>query len=262
MKIDIESNIRFDRIEDASHSFLGAEPFNNCVVDGFFSDKLAYELENEFPNLDDPLWREYNNPLEDKKACNDWEKFKPITYQVFQYLISSEFICRIEKYLRTPRLYPDYGLSGGGWHAHGRGGKSNVHLDYSIHPKLGLERRINLLVYLNSSWKAEWGGALSFWNQRHDQKKPGKPITTIVPEFNRAVFFDTSQDSWHGLPEPMLCPDGETRRSIAVYYLTDPSPDVEQRGKALFAPYGDQENDPKILELIKRRSNVNTASTT
>jgi Rps23 Pro-64 3,4-dihydroxylase Tpa1-like proline 4-hydroxylase len=36
--------------------------------------------------------------------------------------------------------------------------KLNVHLDYSIHPKLGLERRLNLVLYITSGWKPEWGG--------------------------------------------------------------------------------------------------------
>lgn len=260
MKFDIPKNINFDRFEKAAKSFKGADPFDHCVIDGFFSDEMALALEKEFPNMDDPLWRGYHSPLEDKKVCNDWEKFKPLTYQVFNYLISREFINAVERLLGISPLYADPGLSGGGWHAHGRGGKNNVHLDYSIHPKLELERRVNLLVYMNSKWVPDWGGVLSLWDQKEGERKPGNLIKEVVPQFNRAVLFDTTQDSWHGLPKPIVCPEGESRRSMAVYYLTDPKKDAEQRGKALFAPYGDQENDPEILELIRRRSSIDTAA--
>jgi hypothetical protein len=49
------------------------------------------------------------------------------------------------------------------------------------------------------------------------------------------------------------------RKSIAVYYLSEPRPEAAQRGKALFAPHAEQKNDPAVLELIKKRSQVATA---
>jgi hypothetical protein len=47
-------------------------------------------------------------------------------------------------------LYPDPGLHGGGWHMHGAGGNLNPHLDYSIHPKSGLMRKLNIIIYLSN----------------------------------------------------------------------------------------------------------------
>src|SRR6202021_265685 len=65
--------------------------------------------------------------------------------------------------------------------------------------------------------------------------------------------------SWHGLPEPVTCPPHMARNSLAVYYLCEPRSDAADRGRALYAPHGDQANDPKILELIKLRSQVTTS---
>lgn len=45
----------------------------------------------------------------------------------------------------------------------------------------------------------------------------------------------------------------------AVYYLTEPRAGAAERGKALFAPHGEQKNGPAVLELIKKRSQVATA---
>ena len=78
--------------------------------------------------------------------------------------------------------------------------------------------------------------------------------------FNRAVIFDTSRNSWHGLPDPVTCPIQTPRNSIAVYYMSKPRTSAAERGRALYAPYGDQANDPEVLDLIKKRSQVSTSS--
>jgi hypothetical protein len=76
----------------------------------------------------------------------------------------------------------------------------------------------------------------------------------VENRFNRAVLFDTTQQSWHGLPENLTCPDDTFRRSMAVYYLTDPEENADPRNRAIFVPYKDQANDPEIVEMIKQRS--------
>ena len=88
-------------------------------------------------------------------------------------------------------------------------------------------------------------------------------MKTISPKFNRAVLFDTTQNSWHGLPDPIQCPEEEYRKSIAIYYLCDLPPNISKRGRALFSPNEDQKNDEEVLNLIKSRSiikNVNKVS--
>ncbi len=82
-----------------------------------------------------------------------------------------------------------------------------------------------------------------------------------MPKFNRAVFFDTTMNSWHGLCEEISCPKNEYRKSIALYYLTPPPANANKRGKALFHPTQDQLGDRSIEELINTRANTKTAST-
>ena len=73
------------------------------------------------------------------------------------------------------------------------------------------------------------------------------------------MLFDTTQYSWHGLPQDLVCPPGIVRQSLAVYYVTEPATDASTRGKALFVPRADQKDNPEIMELIKMRSQVATA---
>lgn len=240
--------------------FLEAEPFNHIIIDNFWTDEVAEVLANDYPDYDSSVWHaHYHNAIEDKKACNHWDKFPATTYRAFSYLNSTEFLDIIQAITGQDTVIPDVGLHGGGWHCHHKGGKLNIHLDYSIHPKLQLERHYNLIVYMTKDWNPDWRGGLELWS--NGSTGPGELITTVENRFNRAVLFDTTQSSWHGLPDDLTCPEGIYRRSMAVYYLTEPAQDADPRGKALFAPHGDQVNDPAVLELIKQRSNVATAET-
>ena len=88
-----------------------------------------------------------------------------------------------------------------------------------------------------------------------------KKIETIVPPFyNRAIFFDTSMHSWHGLYNIVNSPENEYRQSLAIYYLTTPPENVDMRGKALFAPTDDQKGNKDIEKLIEKRAKVESAA--
>ena len=237
-------------------------PFDHCVIDNFFDKRTANKLEEEFPSFNSESWHIYDNALEIKKTCNNWNAFPPTTYQVFNYLNSEEFTSLISKKIfKNKKLFSDIGLNGGGWHIHKSGGKLNPHLDYSLHPKIGLQRKLNIIIYLNSKWEESWGGHLGFWGNE-SKKKPGKIEKKFLPKFNRAILFDTTQNSWHGLPEPVCSPENEYRKSLAVYYLCTPPKNISKRGKALFAPTQNQESDQTVLKLIKERSSTSKAKRT
>jgi Rps23 Pro-64 3,4-dihydroxylase Tpa1-like proline 4-hydroxylase len=228
-------------------------PFYYQVIDNFFNQEQAKTISKEFPEYNSDIWYCYNNPLENKKTCNNWYQFGPETYKTLTMLNSKEFIRQLQKITGIPKLYPDIGLHGGGLHIHGTGGKLNVHLDYSIHPKLKLQRKLNLIIYLEEDWNPEWGGNLELWSHNKEKNRPDKRFATIDNVFNRAVLFDTTKNSWHGFPDPLTCPEGKYRKSLAVYYLTDPPEGTDPRPRALYAPTKEQENNPEILKLIEER---------
>ena len=228
-------------------------PYDHWVLDDFFPVDVARRLANEFPDYNEPNWHWYNNPLENKKAKNHWYEFPQLTYQIFSHLNSTEFIETIREITGIQTLYPDVGLHGGGWHMHSRGGKLNIHLDYVINPKLDLQRKLNLIVYLTEDWDTSWGGGLELWSHNEETNLPDKREVVIDNIFNRAILFDTTQNSWHGLPQPITCPEGTYRKSIAVYYMTDLPEDTNQRKRALYAPTKEQANDSEVLDFIKER---------
>jgi len=229
------------------------EPFDYFIIDNFLDHNLALKISEQFPSFDSPSWYVYDNPLEVKKTINTWYNFPPETYQLLQRLNSRNFLLNLEKITGTKNLIADLGLHGGGWHIHGNKGKLNVHLDYALHPKLELLRKYNLILYLSPEWKQEWGGNLEFWSHNKETNLPKQKITSIECKFNRAVIFDASKNSWHGFNDPINCPEGHYRKSIAAYYHTEPTQDVENRRRALYSPSKEQENNEEILKLIESR---------
>jgi hypothetical protein len=78
------------------------------------------------------------------------------------------------------------------------------------------------LIYLNRDWREEYGGHLELWNAAMTQCD-----VRVLPVFNRAVIFSTTDRSFHGHPDPLKCPEGMTRKSMALYYYSRGRPEEE-----------------------------------
>lgn len=242
-------------IEFIRNAPIETNPFNHLVIDDFFDANYAETLSTQFPDYENPLQYKYENPLEVKRAMNFWDRFPPETYNTFWTLCQQSFADLLGNKFHA-KLQADIGLNGAGWHMHGRGGKLNVHKDYSIHPKIYMQRKLNIIIYLSKDWNPEWGGCLEFWSHDAERDRPKEMIVKTGIKFNRAVIFDTTQNSWHGFYEPMTCPEGVYRKSLALYYVQTPDANADTRKKVLYAPSKDQENDASILAMINIRKGV------
>jgi Rps23 Pro-64 3,4-dihydroxylase Tpa1-like proline 4-hydroxylase len=119
-------------------------------------------------------------------------------------------------------VIPDPYYVGGGLHQIKPGGNLEVHADFNLHTKLKLDRRINVLVYMNKDWHEEYGGHFELWN-----KDMTAAEQKILPLFNRCAIFSTTSTSYHGHPTPLSCPPDRTRKSIATYYYSNGRPEEE-----------------------------------
>lgn len=246
--------------DEVKKQFQNTEPFNHVVIDDFFLPEVADTLSNEFPSYDDKTLGTYDNTFGLKKVKNSWEAFPKHTYQYFSFLGREYFLSMMRYMTDENELWLDHGLNGAGWHMHTTGGALNVHLDYNIHPKLGEQRKLNIIAYLNKDWQSEWGGALELWTHDFDTGKPKEIAKTVDNKFNRVVIFDTTQNSWHGFGNYLTCPEGKYRKSLAAYYVRPAPANADPRGKALFVAREDQKNDKDFETLAKKRASVETAS--
>jgi hypothetical protein len=185
---------------------LDPKPFPHAVVDGMWDADLLRVIADEFPDPADPRWVTYPDPKEFGKRAGGPVMWGPITQNLFDMVRSRWFVEQLEALTGVEPLTPDH--VGGGMHMTTEGGRLASHVDFNIHPDHpDLERRINLLVFLNENWDPEWGGSLLLGEHREVE---------VVPEFNRTVVFATSDVSWHGHPDPIV---GEhSRKSLACYY--------------------------------------------
>jgi hypothetical protein len=192
-------------------------------MDDFLPEQVLDDVLVEFPSPQGADWFAFDSPLERKLASNDGATMGPATRHLLGELNSGVFIDFLERLTGIEGLVPDPGFVGGGLHQIERGGHLKVHADFNRHPRTGLERRLNVLVYLNRDWKDEYGGAFELWNEDMTTSE-----AKVMPYFNRCVVFSTTSTSFHGHPEPLNCPEGETRKSIALYYYSKDRPAEEQ----------------------------------
>lgn len=223
-------------LESLAKQYASARPFPHVVIDNFLDDDFATQLKDHFPTPhENPqmTWHLYNNPIECKFACNNQSELPSPVATLFELYQSEEFLNLVRRLTSIPNLEQDPHLHGAGVHFHPTGGKLDMHLDYSIHPLSGKERRVNLILYLNDGWKESWGGHIDLYSADRDGEMNACEAR-VAPLFNRAVLFRTSDLSWHGLPDGVACPIGDGRKSIAVYYVTNPREDATVRYKADF----------------------------
>jgi len=204
--------------------YRAPQPFPHIVLDGLFDDELLGGVLREFPSPEAMRWNRFDNAREKKLGYFHAASAIPETIRrVLLELNAFETLLWLEQLTGIDGLIPDPYFGGGGLHQIEPGGFLKVHADFNVHPKLKLDRRLNLLVYLNENWREEYGGHLELW----DREARGC-VERILPTFNRTVVFSTSDTSFHGHPHPLQSPPGVTRKSISLYYYTAGRPDGER----------------------------------
>lgn len=204
--------------------YRSARPFPHAVVDEFLPEATANALLDEFPEPGSIEWgASYADERQLKLACEDTTLMGSATRQLILYLNSGEVLQFLEQLTGIHGLLPDPYLKGGGLHQSKPGGFLKVHADFNWYERLGLHRRLNLLLYLNPDWEEEYGGHLELWNREMTACEQ-----RILPVLNRCVVFSTTDDSFHGHPDPLRCPPDRTRKSIALYYYTSERPAEER----------------------------------
>ncbi|MHA4847743.1 2OG-Fe(II) oxygenase [Flavitalea antarctica] len=202
--------------------YLNAEPFPNIYFDNFFIPEKLKQVLEEFPDLTKKPDLKFNDPNEIKLASKGEYRFGETTKELMHYLNSQPFLEFLTILTGIEDLIPDPHFDGGGCHEIQPGGLLKIHADFNKHPKTKLDRRLNVLVYLNQDWKEEYGGHFELWDK--DMKESRKKI---LPLFNRMAMFSTTSNSYHGHPNPLRCPQDRTRKSLALYYYTNGRPEDE-----------------------------------
>lgn len=228
--LTIDSFLPLARMKEISVSgnaiYANAKPYPHIVLDNFFDPEIVEDVLKEFPDPNAIRWQRFDNANEIKLASATDASFGALTRLFFYHLNSSTFLEFLSRITGIDNLIPDPQFEGGGLHQIVRGGKLGVHADFNKHRIYGLDRRLNLLLYLNKDWREEYGGHLQLWD-----KDMTRCEARVAPLFNRVMVFGTTDFTYHGHPDPLQCPEGMSRKSLALYYFTNGRPAEEVSGE-------------------------------
>jgi len=195
---------------------IGADPFPHTVIDDFLPMDVVRYCQENFPGALGAQGAEFDRDQERfKRSFQPDELDNPVLRNMFYHFNSLPFIRMVERITGIKGLIPDPYFMGGGFHETRTGGHLSMHADFNHHKPLGLERRVNVLMYLNEEWQDGYGGELELWEGKMKECRQ-----RVVPLAGRCVMFNTTGDSWHGHPDPVAHPKDTPRRSIALYYYT------------------------------------------
>lgn len=219
-------DIEYDELMSlASHhkaDYQNNTPFPNFFFDSFFNEAFLSDVLDEFSEMGDAKDIKYKTPNEVKLASRGESRFGKKTKVFMHFLNSEPFLNFLSELTGIENLIPDPTYEGGGCHQIKPGGFLKVHADFNKHKATNLDRRLNVLVYLNKDWDESYGGHFELWNE--DMTKCEKKL---LPIFNRMAMFSTTDFSYHGHPDKLNCPEGRSRKSLALYYYTNGRPSSE-----------------------------------
>jgi hypothetical protein len=198
--------------KELASKYQAGLPFPHIVIDDFLPEAILEKCLAEFPHGTDDV---FNRDQERLKSSYNPDMLTQGLRTLFYSFNSRPFIQVLENITSIKGLIPDPYFLGAGFHEIKQGGHLSIHADFNHHKPMNLERRINVLIYLNKDWSEEYGGQLELWDEGMAKK-----YHSILPAFNRCVIFNTSSNSQHGNPEPVKHPLGVSRKSIALYYYT------------------------------------------
>lgn len=212
-----------DALAEKYHEqYANAKPFPHVMIDDFLPEEVLNKVLDEFPGSKQIDWISFDGDVQKKLGSKTEEQMGPFTRFLMYQLNSATFIKFLEKLTGIEGLIPDPHFWGGGLHQIKPNGFLKLHADFNFHPVLKVDRRINLLIYLNKDWEESYGGNLELWDRDITQCE-----AKIAPLFNRFVVFSTTDFSFHGHPQPLTCPPDRTRKSLALYYYSNGRPEEE-----------------------------------
>jgi Rps23 Pro-64 3,4-dihydroxylase Tpa1-like proline 4-hydroxylase len=235
-----------DLVDECRENYRTARPWPHLILDGLIDPTLIAAAEAQ--ELERALNLEIHRGNRMVKAESP-EVSGNAAKEILDSLLTPQFVSFVEKVTGIPCLIPDPTHAWAGFHVSPPGTSQALHRDFRLHPTNGLFHRVNVLVYLNSDWKEEYGGMLELWST-------GKEAfgQQVAPVAGRLVLFETTPYAYHGVPDPVRFPPGRARISLASYYYTDYPAPTDRREYIFYSPKRPQ--DPWYLNFRPPRDSL------
>ncbi len=251
---DIINRYYFDNVSALRNEFNQGIPYRHLIMDDFLDREFAESLYRHFPTVEqlDIHWKGLN---ENKYEGSEYTKFAPEFAILRDRLTSPDVYAFFSDISGIKDIFITPDSLGSGIHQGTNGSFLDIHIDFNIHTKLNVHRRLNLLIYLQKDWKDEYGGHLELWNADMTQC-----VKKVLPQFNRAVVFETSEISYHGYGK-ITVPEGVTRKSFFAYFYTREREGAAPYHDTIFKARPEEGTAKRIKTNIKEAIKNNVKST-
>jgi Rps23 Pro-64 3,4-dihydroxylase Tpa1-like proline 4-hydroxylase len=213
-----------------AEKYQSGKPYHHICIDNFLPMEVIEKVRADLVEMPEPV-TSFDAAQERLKSQYNPDRLPDYSRHLFQAFNSRAFILFLEEMTGIKGLIPDPYFIGAGIHKTLTGGHLDIHADFNLHKQMQVERRLNVLIYLNPEWKEEYGGSFEVW-----EKDMSRKVASFAPTENRMCCFSTGSDTFHGNPEPVNHPDGHPRQSIALYYYTATWDPTRKSHTTLFQP--------------------------
>jgi ubiquinone/menaquinone biosynthesis C-methylase UbiE len=209
----ITCNKQIDIINEDYTLSIYNSPWKHIIINNLFTDKLINKANSEIPDFDNIYWekaKHFLNEYTNKKEINNINLFPESIKQITNYLISNEFVNKLEKILGFDELIIDNNIYGGGLTISPKFTKLEKHIDFNFNSDINLYRAVNLILYFNDID----GGDFELYDNNLNIKK------IISPQQNKILIFASNNNTIHGFNEII----SENRKSLNLWYYTKIKP--------------------------------------
>ena len=141
--------------------YVSASPFPHIVIDNLLDPAVLRRVVDEFPGREKGRFSDAYSQL--KTGYTHGQIRSAYIQDLLNVLNSAPFVMFLQNLTGIRGLVTDAHYTGGGLHETARGGHLAVHADFNIHPHTKLQRRLNLILFLNDDWEESWAAR---WNRR------------------------------------------------------------------------------------------------
>lgn len=217
MNIINHLNNNFNNYLELNDKFVGTPPYPMITLDNFLPLETVKALETECNSIPTQHWTTFTRRGSHMIECNNLE-VAPAAFDFVNQMNSQLGMKWLTNVTGITDLIPDPYLIGGGYSRSFTGDSLKIHTDFNWNDKIKMHRMLSLIVYLNSDWKEEYGGALQFKDFNNTNT-----IQSIPTMYNRAVIWRYHKKGFHGFPDPIQCPPVMSRNTFRLFYYVSNS---------------------------------------
>lgn len=212
-------NPKHFNLSKRKEEFFTKKPFPYLVLDDFleknFFDKISKKTLNNNYSISEG--KSFNSEIESNKTISLNESLPKDITEITNILNSKIWLEKLKSLTDINSLQAtDVGNTLlANYHEMGSDGFLGSHVDHSTDPNNGLPHVLNIILYLSTDWKENFGGATLFFD-----RKGNKVISKVEYKQNRAVIFLHTPYSFHGV-EKLKENKNVKRKSLYVDYYSD-----------------------------------------